>query len=475
MAGILSYGAYIPMWRISRDEIAKGSGRASMGGERAVASWDEDSLTMAVEAGLDCLSGIDPKEIDGIYFATVSSPYKEKQAASIIASALDLRKDAYTFDFTDSLRAGTSAIKAALDAVKAGTARNILVIAADSRTAMPRSEFVQLFGDAAAAFLIGENGTIAEIEGFSSISDAIVGPWKREEDLYLRVFEAKLDRLYGFLKDVPGAVAELMKKCGIEAKDISKFAIYGPDPRSYMDFARSLKIDPKTQLQDPLFATVGVTGVPHCLLLLVSALEAAKPDERIICASYGEGSDAFLVRTTDKVEQEKGKHRGTKYVSSKRMLPSYAQFSDFKKERETGWPDWAKSALVKYWRDEKWELPLYGMRCNKCGILQYPIGRCCAMCGERDNHEDVRLARKGEVFAYTHDYLVGPGNLPADGISATTRAVVDLEDGCRLFLEMCDREMEEVDIGMPVELTFRLFNQKSNYRYYAWRARPVRQ
>jgi len=211
------------------------------------------------------------------------------------------------------------------------------------------------------------------------------------------------------------------------------------------------------------------------LLLLVSALEAAKPGERIVCATHGEGSDAFLVRTTDKVEQEKGRHRGTKYIASKRMLPSYAQFSDFKREREIGWPDAARSALVKYWRDEKWELPLYGMRCNKCGTLQYPIGRCCAVCGERDNHEDVKLARKGEVFSYTHDYLVGPGNLPADGINATTRAVVDLEDGCRLFLEMCDQDIKEVDIGMPVELTFRLFNQKSNYRYYAWRARPVRE
>jgi len=475
VAGIVSYGAYIPMWRMARDEIAKGSGGASMGGERSVASWDEDSLTMAVEAGLDCLSGIDPKEIDGVYFASVSSPYKEKQAASIIASALDLRKDAYTSDFTDSLRAGTSAIKAAYDAIKAGTARKILVTAADLRTAMPRSEFVQLFGDAAVALLIGGDGTIAEIEGFSSVSDAIPGPWKRAEDLYPRVFEAKLDRMYGFLKDVPGALVGLLKKTGVEAKDISKLAIYAPDPRSYMDIARLLGVDPKTQLQDPLFATVGITGVPHCLLLLVGALEAAKPGERIVCSSYGEGSDAFLVRTTDKVEQEKGKHRGTKYVSSKRMLPSYAQFSDFKKERETGWPDAARSALVKYWRDEKWELPLYGMRCNKCGTLQYPIGRCCAVCGERDDHEDVKLARKGEVFSYTHDYLVGPGNLPADGINATTRAVVDLEDGCRLFLEMADREIDEVDIGMPVELTFRLFNQKSNYRYYAWRARPVRQ
>ena len=327
MIGILSYGAYIPMWRIDRGEIANASGAPSMGGERAVTSWDEDSLTMAVEAGLDCLSGIDPKGIDGLYFATTSSPLKEKQVASMIASALDLRKDAYTSDITGSLRAGTSALKAAFDAVKAGSARKVLVTVADCKSATPSSEFEQIYGDGAAALLIGEDGSIANIEDFSTFSDAIPGPWQREEDRYPKMSDAKLERMYGVLRDVPEAVRNLMRRCQVEAKDISKFALYASDPRSYRDLARTLKIDAKTQLQDPLFTTVGITGGPHCLLLLISALEAAKPDERIICSSYGEGSDAFLVKTTDKVEQEKEKHRGTRYISSKRMIPSYGRFA----------------------------------------------------------------------------------------------------------------------------------------------------
>ena len=141
MVGIISYGAYVPMWRIERSEIAQASGVGSMGGERAVASWDEDSLTMGVEAGLDCLMGIDPKTIDGLYFSTLSSPYKEKQASAIIASALDLRRDAYTIDFTTSTRTGTLAVKSAVDAVGSGNAKRVLVIASDCRRAMPKSEF----------------------------------------------------------------------------------------------------------------------------------------------------------------------------------------------------------------------------------------------------------------------------------------------------------------------------------------------
>jgi len=460
---------------MERGEIASASNTPSMGGERAVAAWDEDSLTMAVEAGLDCLRGIDPKEIDGLFFATTSSPFKEKQATATIASALDMRKDVFTCDITSSLRAGTSAIKAAFDSIKSGSSRKVLVIAADCRVAMPRSAFEQIYGDGAAALLIGDDQMIADIEVFSSVSDAIPGVWRREEDLYPKIFEPKLDRLYGLIKNVGEAVGSLMVKCNLETKDISKFALYGPDPRSYRDLARFLKIDPRTQLQDPLFDSVGITGTPHPLLLLIGALEGARPGDRIVCASYGDGSDAFLIKTTDRIEQIKGRSRGTGYVSSKKTIPSYGKFADFKKIRETGWPPQnLKASVVKYWRDEKWELPLYGMRCKKCGTLQYPISRCCMICGEKDNHEDIKLSHKGKIFSFTHDYLLGPGTVPGDGINAATRIVADMDDGCRLWLEMTDSEVDEVYIDMPIELTFRLFHQKGDFRYYSWRARPVR-
>jgi hydroxymethylglutaryl-CoA synthase len=475
LVGILSYGAYIPIWRISRDEIARASGAPSRGGERSVASWDEDSLVMGVEAGCDCLRGIDSREIDGLYFATVSPPFKEKQSASIIASALDLRKDVYTFDITGSPRAATLAVKAASDMVKAGGAKRVLVIAADSRRARPNSDFEQTFGDGAAALLIGEGENIADIVGFSTVVNAIPGPWKREEDIYLNVFDARFDSRYGLLTDVTQAVSELMEKCNIAVKDISKFALYAPDLGSHMNMARSLQIDRKTQLQDLMFANVGITGTPHCLLLLVAALETAKANEAIVCASHGEGSDAFLVRTTEKVQQEKGRHRGTKYISSKRLLPSYGHFAKFKKEIDIGYPEWQKGSVIKYWRDESWALRLYGMRCKGCGTLQYPISRICMICGEKDNYEEIRLARKGKVFSFNHDYLLGPGNMPSDGINPTTRVVADLNDGCRLWLEMTDHDPNEVNLDTPIELSLRLLHQRSDYRFYGWKARPVRE
>ena len=137
MAGITACGAYIPIYRLSRDDIARVWGGGGGGGEKAVANFDEDSLTMGVEAAIDCLGSSDRSLIDGLYFASTTPPYREKQSASIIAAALDLRANIFTADFTDSLRAGTGAFRAALDAVNSGSARQVLVVVADCRLPAP--------------------------------------------------------------------------------------------------------------------------------------------------------------------------------------------------------------------------------------------------------------------------------------------------------------------------------------------------
>src|SRR5215468_6349908 len=149
MVGITSYGAYVPMWRLPFAAIAGGGRKAQAGGggERSVAYFDEDSVTMAVAAAMDCLRGIDRRQVGGLLFASTSYPYKEKQGSSIIAKALDLERSIITADFGGSLRAGTTALRSALDAVKAGTAKNVLVIASDNRMAAPRSALERNVGD----------------------------------------------------------------------------------------------------------------------------------------------------------------------------------------------------------------------------------------------------------------------------------------------------------------------------------------
>ncbi len=101
--GIKSYGAYIPIYRISLETLSQVWGRALGQGERAIANWDEDSLTIGVEAATDCLRDISHKKIDGLYYASTTPVYMVKQTASIIAKVLDLSRDIFTADFSHSL------------------------------------------------------------------------------------------------------------------------------------------------------------------------------------------------------------------------------------------------------------------------------------------------------------------------------------------------------------------------------------
>src|SRR5437870_11523219 len=151
MSGITSFGAYIPFYRLAHKEIARAWGGRARDGERAVANVDEDSITMAVEAVRDLLAQGDGREVDGLMFATTTSPYSEKQASALIATAADLRNDVRTADYAGSLRSATTAIFAPADSVAAGTASNVIITAADTRLARPKSAHVAIAGEAALA------------------------------------------------------------------------------------------------------------------------------------------------------------------------------------------------------------------------------------------------------------------------------------------------------------------------------------
>ena len=163
MAGIVSYGGYVPYYRLGLDTIGKAWGGKGKG-ERSVANWDQDTITMAVEATLDCLKGDDRTSVDGLVFASTTSPFKEKQAAAVVAHAADMQSGVFTMDCAGSLRAGTSALRLAIDAVKAGSSKRVVVAASECRLGAPKSGFEQAFGDGAAALLCGDTDVVAELD-----------------------------------------------------------------------------------------------------------------------------------------------------------------------------------------------------------------------------------------------------------------------------------------------------------------------
>ncbi len=176
MIGIVSYGGYIPRLRLDRMSVVQNIGWLVPAivmvaqGERSFCNWDEDSLTMAVAAARDCLVGTDKRKVDALYLASTTLPFADRLNAGIIATALSLREDILTTDFTSSLKAGTSALVTAMEAVKSGEKRRVLVTASDRREAKAASFYEMWFGDGAAAMLVGDEDVIAEFRGAHSVS-----------------------------------------------------------------------------------------------------------------------------------------------------------------------------------------------------------------------------------------------------------------------------------------------------------------
>src|SRR5262245_7705413 len=254
-AGIVSYGAYVPATRLPFALIA---GRAAKEGgpEKAVAWNDEDAVTMAVAAAANCLRGQDRAAVDALWFASTTYPFHEKQAAALVARALALPRAARTADYAGSLRSGLQALRGAFDAVAAGSARRVLVVASDCRLAAPGSGLEANFGDGAVAFLVGDSGAIASLEGGFAVADEIVDLWRGEGDAFVHSWEDRFVVQEGYAPRLAEAVAGLFERLGIAAADCARVALFAPDARSHGDVARRLRV-PAERLQDPLFGRLG--------------------------------------------------------------------------------------------------------------------------------------------------------------------------------------------------------------------------
>ena len=477
MAGIISYGAYIPLWRLSRDAIAAAWGRNSLGGERSVANNDEDTVTMASEAAFDCLSGVSLEDVGGMYFASTTPPFKEKECSTLVSTVADLRPEIITADYGYSLRAGTAALRAALHAVDGKFAKSVLVAASDCRLGYPRSDYEQVFGDAAAALLIGDTTKAAVIiEDTYSISNEIYDVWRLDKDNYVQSWEDRFIIEHGYMESMQKAISSLMKKHNLSPRDITKVVFYAPTMRAQQTLARNLGFDAKAQLQDLLINNVGISGCAHALLMLVAVLEEARPGDRLLLASYGNGSDAFLLRVTDGIEKIKNVRRGVKgFLNSKASLSGYAKYLSYRGllEPQPGEPFRTLPAATKNYQTRNWSIRCHGSKCKNCGLVAFPIQRVCYGCLSKDNYEEVRLSdKKGRVFTYCLDQLAGRSDDPV-----VPQIVVESELGnARLYCLMtdCDPSPDKVVIGTPVEMTYRrVYEGAGMYNYY-WKCRPVR-
>src|SRR6185503_9416057 len=286
MTGITSFGAYVPFYRLSHKEIAAAWGGRAGEGERAVANVDEDSITMAVEAVRDLLAGSEGREVDGLMISTTTSPDAEKQASALIAAAADLRNDVRTADYTTSLRSATTATLAALDSVKAESLSNVIIAAADTRLAPPKSANERNFGDAASAIAVGRDKVIASLIASHSMVDEMTDVWRGDDERFVAGWEERFSITQGYQRVVRQTVSELFERSAIGPSEISKAIFYAPDAGTLAGTAKSLGLKAE-QIPDHLFATVGNTGSAMPLLVLSSALENSRAGEKLLVVGYG--------------------------------------------------------------------------------------------------------------------------------------------------------------------------------------------
>jgi len=472
MVGITAAGAYIPKYRLHRKEIGKMWDSKTAEGEKAVAGYDEDAITMAVSAALDCMKRCE-KKIDGLYFATTSSPYREKQNAAVIAGAIDLDRHCCTADFGNSLRAGSTALKAAADAVKSGSTEQMLVVASDSRTGAPKGRFEQISGDAAAALSFGSLDPVAILEGSYSFFSEFTDVWRTQNDAFVQSGEGRFINETGYMPAMREAISGLMKKHDLHPEDFAKIVFYAHDSRAHTAMMKTLGFE-QSQVQDPLFNQIGNSGTAASLIMLVAALEEAMPGDKILYAGYGDGCDAFLFRATKHISKIQDESGMKSRLARKEYIDygKYLEWRDLITVEELSLPAPLELSLSSRWRGRMTVSSLYGFQCINCGTPQlHPNGqkvRICVACQSKDDFEPYKFSDKaGKLFTFSVDHLQPTKNPPG------LNGVVDFDGGGRFVCELTDYDLEKVQVGMPVEMTFRRLSDSKSVVNYFWKAKPL--
>ncbi len=466
MVGITSYGAYVPPTRLPLGAL--GGREAREGGpEKAVAWNDEDAVTMGVAAGLNCLRGLDRDAVDAIFFATTTHAFREKQGAALIARALDLRRDIHSADIGSSLRAGTSALRAARDAVAAGSNRCVLVIASDCRMGAPGSGLEANSGDGAAAFLVGEHDVIAELDAAFSVNDEIIDVWRNDGDAFTHSWEDRFVIQEGYTPRSIEAANGAAERAGRALGDYGRVALYAPDARSHAGVCRGLGLA-KEQVVAPLFGQLGNAGAAFAPLQLAAALETAQPGESLLLVGYGDGADALSFTIGDAVTKLEPRRGVTFHLARKRTVAKYESYLKARSLETSEWEAAAGPGLSAtiHFRERDDNLSFRGQQCTQCQGVQFPAQRVCAHCYAKDQFVPLRLSDKvGKVVTFTFDFFFPTPNPP------TIVSIIDVE-GARIHMQVVDCTPREVQLGMPVDFSFRRIHQGGGRPNYYWKAVP---
>jgi hydroxymethylglutaryl-CoA synthase len=478
MAGILAFGAYVPRLRLQRSAIVSAHnwfnpGLKGLGvGERSMCAWDEDAITMAVEASRDCLSDLDRTRVARMVLASTTHPFADRQNSVVVKESLNLSDTVSAMDVGGSQRAATSALLDGLYAA-AGGAGEILCVAAEKRRARPASELELGAGDGAAALLLGAGDGVALFLGAASTSVDFVDHFRAAAADADYTWETRWIRDEGYLRIVPQTVAAALSQTGLAATDVDRFVMGAPMKDVNTAVGRACGIRPEAMC-DPLASVMGDAGTAQPLLLLAHALETAGRGEIVLVVGVGQGCDVLIFRATG--EQAGGPAMGVSgWLARRAPEANYLKYLAFNGhltlERGMRAEFDQKTALTALYRNRKMVLALVGGRCVETGVVQFPKSEVSVAQNARAvrTQEDYPLAdRRARVLTHTADRLTFTPDPPA------YYGAVVFDEGGRLTMDFADVDEGGLDVGAPMRMMFRIkaVDEARDFNKYFWKAAP---
>ncbi len=470
MRGIVSIAGYVPYRRLQRSAVAQVFGSGGGKGTRSVASHDEDTTTMGVEAARLAVRSAPAAAPDAIWFATASPAYLDKTNATTIHAALRQPTHVSAFDFGGALRSGAGALRSSLAAAGTGTT---LVVLSDLRDGLPTSADESAGGDGAAAVLVGDDGpgtpVIAEYLGGASVSDEFLDRWRTAGDRRSKVWEER----FGETRYVPlGAEAweAALKTVGVSADQVDQVAVTGMHGRAVKALARKLGVRDGV-LADDLTTTVGQTGAAHPGLVLASMIERAEPGQVLAVVALADGADVLVFRTTDSLGAWSASHTIADQIAGAADLP-YGKFLSWRgmvTPEPPRRPEPQRVSSTAAWRNEEWKFGFVGSKDRSSEAVHLPPSRISMKGGAVDDMEPVdRADTEATIATYTIDHLSYSASPPI------VFAVLDFDGGGRFPLELTDVDPTTIEIGDKVAMTFRKLYTADGIHDYFWKAKPVR-
>ncbi len=479
-AGIAAWGTYLPSWRLQRAAIGSVLGSGGGRGTRAVASYDEDTTTLAVEAGRRALAaGPGASAVQDLFLSTPDPPYLDKTSATTVHAALGLGRGCGAYDFAGSSRSAIGTLLQALalagSDMAVGAGRTTLAVVSDLRTGLVGSAEERDSGDGAAAFVCAPEGAVAQLIGRGAASDEFLDRWRVPGEADSHVWEERFgEELYVPL--AREAFAAALKDSGLSEGDVDHAVVTGLHVRAVKTVAGGLGVRQGVLAPD-LTATVGNLGAAHAGVALCDVLERAKPGQVIAVLSLADGADAFVLRTTaaladeQRARDEAGVPSVAEQVAAGRDDLTYAAFLTWRgqmRREPPRRPDPERPGAPTVHRSEEWKYAFAASRCLACGFRHMPPTRACLNCHAIDQMQAERLADvPGTVATFTIDHLAFSPSPPVIGV------IIDFDGGGRFRCEMTDARPAELSIGDRATMTFRRIWTAQGVHNYFWKARPA--